>query len=36
VVSAAWGDLAGMKGSGRLVGVPSDIGVDDNYAGTVR
>jgi hypothetical protein len=36
VIAGAWGDLAGMKGSGRLVGIPSDIGIDDNYAGTVR
>jgi hypothetical protein len=37
VVSDAWGDFAGMKGSGSLVGVPvSDTQIDDIYTGTVR
>jgi hypothetical protein len=33
----AWGDFAGVKGSGSLVGVPtSDTSIDDTYTGTVR
>lgn len=33
----AWGDLAGMTGSGKLVGVPieGENGITDNYVGTV-
>jgi hypothetical protein len=34
-----WGDLAGLKGSGSLVGVPSTIAgieIDDVYSGSVR
>jgi hypothetical protein len=33
----AWGDLAGAKGSGSLVGIPtSDTSIDDIYTGTFR
>jgi hypothetical protein len=33
----AWGDLAGLKGSGSLVGIPtSDTSIDDIYTGTLR
>ena len=32
----AWGDYAGAKGSGTLVGVPVEGGIDDHYAGMVR
>lgn len=35
-LASATGDLAGLKGSGSLVGIPSDIGIDDVYTGTVR
>jgi hypothetical protein len=32
-----WGDLAGFKGSGSLVGIPvSDVAIDDVYSGSVR
>jgi hypothetical protein len=33
----AWGDLAGMTGGGKLVGVPIEgvNGISDNYSGTV-
>jgi hypothetical protein len=33
----AWGDLAGMTGSGKLVGIPieGENGIADNYFGTV-
>jgi hypothetical protein len=34
-VVAAWGDLAGMTGAGRLTGDPIDGGIMDNYTGTV-
>ena len=36
VVADGWGDYAGMKGSGSLVGVPTVDGVDDIFTGTVR
>jgi hypothetical protein len=37
VVTDSWGDLAGMKGSGSLVGFPvSDNAIDDVYSGSVR
>ena len=37
VVVDAWGELAGLKGSGSLVGIPiSDTIIDDVYTGTVR
>lgn len=36
VVTDAWGSLAGLKGSGRLVGVPTEDGIDDIYVGTLR
>lgn len=37
VIADAWGDLAGMKGSGTLVGIPvGDTGIDDKYSGTAR
>lgn len=37
VVADAWGDYAGMKGSGSLVGViVSDTQIDDIFTGTVR
>ena len=33
----AWGELAGLKGSGSLVGIPtSDTSIDDVYTGTLR
>ena len=38
-VVSGWGDLAGLKGSGTLVGVPSQmagIEIDDVYSGSVR
>jgi hypothetical protein len=35
-LASAWGDLEGLKGSGSLVGIPSDTGIDDIYTGTVR
>lgn len=36
-LSDASGDLAGMKGSGSLVGIPTgDTSIDDIYTGTVR
>jgi hypothetical protein len=33
----SWGDLAGMTGSGKLIGVPieGENGITDNYFGTV-
>ena len=32
-----WGELAGVKGSGTLVGIPtSDTSIEDTYTGTVR
>jgi hypothetical protein len=36
VVTDAWGSLEGLKGSGRLVGVPTEAGIDDTYVGTLR
>lgn len=35
-LASASGDLAGLKGSGSLVGIPTEIGIDDIYTGTVR
>lgn len=35
-VVGGWGDLDGLKGSGSLVGIPTDAGIDDVYTGTVR
>ena len=35
-VVSGWGDLDGLKGSGSLVGIPTDEGIDDVYTGTVR
>ena len=35
-VTEGWGDLEGLKGSGSLVGTPTDEGIDDVYTGTVR
>jgi hypothetical protein len=35
-VKDGWGDLDGLKGSGSLVGTPTDAGIDDVYTGTVR
>jgi hypothetical protein len=35
-VKAGWGQLDGLKGSGSLVGTPTDAGIDDVYTGTVR
>lgn len=33
----AWGDLAGLKGSGSLVGIPTgETSIDDVYTGTLR
>ena len=32
----AWGDYAGTRGSGSLVGVPFEGGITDAYTGTVR
>jgi hypothetical protein len=33
----AWGELAGLKGSGSLVGVStSETTIDDTYTGTLR
>jgi hypothetical protein len=33
----AWGDLAGLKGSGSLVGIPmSETAIDDVYSGRLR
>jgi hypothetical protein len=31
-----WGSLEGVKASGSLVGVPTDIGIDDRYSGSAR
>ena len=31
-----WGAYEGVKGSGSLVGVPTDIGIDDHYTGSAR
>lgn len=31
-----WGDLAGIKGSGSLVGVPTASGIDDFYTGSTH
>ena len=37
VLAGAWGDLAGVKGSGSLVGIPvSDTAIDDIYTGKLR
>ena len=35
-LKSAWGDLEGVKGSGSLVGVPTDGGIDDIYTGRAR
>lgn len=35
-LASSFGDLAGLKGSGSLVGIPSPIGIDDVYTGSVR
>jgi hypothetical protein len=35
-VIEGWGFLEGVKASGSLVGVPTDIGIDDRYTGTAR
>ena len=35
-VVSGWGDLEGLKGSGSLVGLITDEGIDDVYTGTVR
>lgn len=35
-LASASGGLAGLKGSGSIVGDPTDIGIDDYYTGTVR
>ena len=32
----AWGEFEGVRASGTLVGVPTDIGIDDRYIGTAR
>ena len=32
----AWGVFEGMKGSGSLVGIVTDVALDDVYTGTVR
>ena len=32
----AWGTLDGLKGSGSLVGIPTENGIDDVYSGTLR
>lgn len=36
VVTDAWGPLEGLKGSGRLVGTPTEAGIDDTFVGTLR
>lgn len=35
-IGSAWGTLADTKGSGSLVGLPTDQGIDDLYTGTIR
>ena len=35
-ILGGWGELDGVKGSGSLVGLPTDAGIDDVYTGTVR
>ena len=35
-VASGSGDLDGLKGSGSLVGIPTEVGIDDVYTGTVR
>jgi hypothetical protein len=32
----SWGTLAGLRAGGRLVGTPTDTGLDDTYTGTLR
>jgi hypothetical protein len=32
----AWGTLEGLKGSGSLVGIPTEDGIDDIYTGTLH
>lgn len=32
----AWGAYEGVRASGTLVGVPTEIGIDDRYVGTAR
>ncbi len=32
----AWGEYEGVRASGTLVGVPTEIGIDDRYVGTAR
>jgi ABC-type transport system substrate-binding protein len=36
VVTDAWGPLEGLKGSGGLVGTPTEAGIDDTFVGTLR
>lgn len=36
VVAGSWGSQTGLKGSGHLIGVPTDDGINDNYTGTVH
>jgi hypothetical protein len=35
-VASGSGDLDGLKGSGSLVGIPTAVGIDDVYTGTLR
>jgi len=35
-VIEGWGFLEGVKASGTLVGVPTDVGIDDRYTGSAR
>ena len=36
VVTDAWGPFEGLKGSGGLVGFPTEEGIDDTYLGVLR
>ena len=35
-VVSGWGGYDGLKGSGSLVGIPTDEGIDDVYTGSLR
>jgi hypothetical protein len=35
-VADGWGDFEGLRGSGTLVGIPADQGIDDVYTGSFR
>ena len=35
-LQSAWGDLEGLKGAGSLVGIPTEVGIDDVYTGYFR